>query len=181
MKIEIKSRWTSSVLFSVEARSIKLALEAGVKQGAYLKGADLEGADLEGADLEGAYLKGAYLEGAYLKGAYLEGADLEGPKEDFFKVLSAAPQEVAGLRAAMVGGKINGSTYQGDCACLVGTIANVRGCSYQSIEGLKPDSYRPIEKWFTMFSPGHTPKNHGGMKVTLGWLDEWVKKNEVPA
>ena len=93
MKIEIKSRFTGSVLFSLETDSLKLALEASVKQGAYLegavlkgaklkgavlKGANLEGANLKGADLEGADLEGAKLKGAYLKGANLEGADLKG-------------------------------------------------------------------------------------------------------
>ena len=82
MEIEIKSRFTGWVLFSLETDSLKFALEAAVKQGANLKGANLEGANLEGAylkgaNLEGAYLKGAYLEGAYLKGAYLEAAYLE--------------------------------------------------------------------------------------------------------
>jgi hypothetical protein len=118
---------------------------------------DLTGADLTGADLTGAYLKG--------------------PKEDFWKVLDAAPNEVPGLRVAMIAGEIDGSTYSGECACLVGTIAKVRKCDYQSLGELKPQASRPAEKWFTMFSPGHTPKNHGGMKVTLKWLDEWTENN----
>ena len=183
MKIEIKHRWNSSVLFSIEASSIKLALEAAVEQGADLRGAYLPGPPPEGAYLEGAYLEGAYLEGAYLEGAYLRGADLrganlrgaylEGPKEDFFKVLDSAPHEVDGLRAAMVAGTIDGSTYSGECACLVGTIAKVRKCD---VNTLTKDASRPAEKWFIMFRPGHTPKNHGGMKLTLKWLDEWKAK-----
>ena len=36
MKIEIKSRWDSNVLFSIECGSLKLALEAAVKSGADL-------------------------------------------------------------------------------------------------------------------------------------------------
>jgi hypothetical protein len=44
MKIEIKSRWDASVLFSVETDSLKLAVEAAIKSGAYLAGAYLEGA-----------------------------------------------------------------------------------------------------------------------------------------
>ena len=64
VKFEIKSRWDSSVLFSVETESLKLAVELGVKQGAYLRGAYLGGAYLEGANLGGANLGGANLEGA---------------------------------------------------------------------------------------------------------------------
>jgi uncharacterized protein YjbI with pentapeptide repeats len=88
MKVEIKSRWHSQILFSVEANSLKAALEIAIQKKAYLRGADLRGAYLRGAylrgayltgaDLTGAYLRGAYLTGAYLRGAYLTGADLTG-------------------------------------------------------------------------------------------------------
>ena len=88
MKIEIKSRWSGSVLFSVEADSLWLALEAAVGtradlRGAHLRGADLGGADLRDADLGGAHLRGAHLRGADLRdadlgGAHLRGADLRG-------------------------------------------------------------------------------------------------------
>ena len=90
MKLEIKCRYTDSVLFEHDAKdnSIKIAVTAAVEKkvslsGAYLSGADLSGADLSGAylsgaDLSGAYLRGAYLRGAYLSGAYLRGAYLRG-------------------------------------------------------------------------------------------------------
>ena len=58
MKIEIKSRWDSTVLFTCEAASLLLALEAARKAGANLYGADLRGADLRGADLRDANLTG---------------------------------------------------------------------------------------------------------------------------
>ena len=60
MKFEIKSRFDSSVLFSIETDSLKLAVELGVKQGANLEGANLGGAYLRGANLRGANLEGAY-------------------------------------------------------------------------------------------------------------------------
>ena len=80
VKIEIKNRWTGSVLFEYEKENntIKDTIEKAVKEGAYLGGADLAEANLKGADLEGANLAGANLKGAYLKGAYLGGADLAG-------------------------------------------------------------------------------------------------------
>ncbi len=176
MKIEIKHRWNASVLFSIETDTFKLAVQAAVGQGADLRGADLKGADLEGADLKGADLKGAYLEGADLKGADLRGAYLKGAKADFFAVLDSAPSEVQVLRQKMLEGRINGSVYEGECACLVGTIANARQCSFKSVPGLVPNSERPAERWFMMFRPGHTPERHGGMKITLEWLDEWAAK-----
>jgi len=59
MKIEIKSRFDSSILFSMETENWKLAVEAAVRSGAYLGGAYLRGANLEGANLGGANLEGA--------------------------------------------------------------------------------------------------------------------------
>ncbi len=78
MKIEIKARFTGSVLFSIETDSMRLAVEAAVKSRANLSGADLCGADLSGANLSGADLYGANLSGADLYGANLPGADLYG-------------------------------------------------------------------------------------------------------
>ena len=74
MKIEIKCRFSGSVLFSHEAEdnSMTLALEAAVSAGAYLDGAYLAGANLAGANLARAYLDGAYLDGAYLARAKIK-------------------------------------------------------------------------------------------------------------
>ena len=78
MKIEIKNRWNNSIIFSIEAESLKVALEIAIKKKADLAGADLAGADLAGADLAGADLSGADLAGADLSGADLSGIDLPG-------------------------------------------------------------------------------------------------------
>ena len=64
MKVEIKSRWNSSVLFVAEAASLLLAVEAAVRSNANLSGANLYGANLSGADLSRANLYGANLYGA---------------------------------------------------------------------------------------------------------------------
>ena len=74
MLFKIKHRFSGSVLFSLETESLKLCVEAAVKDGANLYGADLYGADLYGADLRGANLRGADLRGANLRGANLDGA-----------------------------------------------------------------------------------------------------------
>ena len=61
MKIEIKCRFSGSVLFSHEAEdnSMKLTLEAAVSARANLDGANLVRANLYGANLDGANLDGA--------------------------------------------------------------------------------------------------------------------------
>src|SRR6185437_15975293 len=111
MKFEILSRFNSSVLFSVETESLKLAVELAAKQGANLGSANLEGANLEGANLGsanleganlgGANLEGANLEGAYLRGAYLEGAYLEGANLRGAKGLDKFPIQIPGHKHAM--------------------------------------------------------------------------------
>ena len=78
MKIEIKSRWNSTVLFVAEAASLKLAAEAAVKSSADLSSADLSSADLSSANLSSANLSSANLRGANLSSANLRGAKLYG-------------------------------------------------------------------------------------------------------
>ena len=157
---------------------------------AHLRGADLSGANLCDADLRGANLCDADLSGADLSGADLIGADLSGAnlrdanlrafKVDFFDVLLRATGEVAGLRAALVAGRVDGSTYEGECACLVGTIAHVRNSQYNALgNGLKPDSDRPIEQWFMSIRKGDTPETNGVSKITVDWLDEFVRLLDI--
>jgi hypothetical protein len=205
-KIEIKHRYSLAVLWSGEAESTKAAVEAATKEkaslftadlegadlrgadlrgadleganlrGANLEGANLEGADLRGADLEGANLRGANLEGADLEGADLEGADLLPIRDDLWAVLSAAPAEVAGLRAAIAEGRIDGSTYEGECCCLVGTLANVAHRLYCDLPGLRPNSERPAERFFLAIRPGDTPETSRFSRLALEWVDEWLSR-----
>ena len=69
MKVEIKNRWTYSIILCGEYESIKDCLEKN------------RSANLRDANLEDAYLRSANLEGAYLRGANLRDANLEGAKE----------------------------------------------------------------------------------------------------
>ena len=153
-------------------------LEGADLEGANLEGADLEGAYLKGADLEGANLRGADLKGADLKWAYLEGADLEGAnlssiKNDFWEILLKTKNEIPGLKKALINGKIDGSCYEGECCCLVGTIAKLKQCEYRTLEGVAPNASRPAESWFTNIDPGDTPENSQVVKITLEWIEEF--------
>ena len=105
--------------------------------------------------------------------ANLSDADLRGQKNDFWAILLHAPAEIQGLRLALIEGRVDGSTYEGPCACLVGTIANVRNANYQDI-GIKPDSSRPAEQWFMYIKKGDTPETNQISRITVEWLDEFV-------
>ena len=205
MKIEILNRWTLKVIFECEADSMKVAVELACKQGAdlsdaNLRGANLRGADLSGADLRGAYLRNADLSGANLRGAYLRNADLSGAnlrganlsganlrgaylsgayllpiKADFIEVISQAPREVPALIEALKAGRVDGSTYSGECACLVGTIANARGINVDSSElGIPKDSSRPVERFFMAIRKGDTPETNPASKLALEWAETWL-------
>lgn len=78
IKIEIRNRWTGSVVFEYtkEGNTITETVLDAIRRGADLHGADLCGADLSGADLRGADLHGANLRNADLSGADLRSADL---------------------------------------------------------------------------------------------------------
>ena len=191
MNYQIKHRWTGKVLFECDVpddksgMAARYALEKATQgdadlsdadlSGAVLRGADLSGADLSGADLRGADLSDADLSGAVLRDADLSGAVLSEQKADFFDILLRAPREIAGLRDALVSGRVDGSTYEGPCCCLVGTIANVRDCNYDALgNGIKPDSSRPAERWFMGVRKGDTPETSQISAITVEWLDEFV-------
>jgi hypothetical protein len=80
IKIEIRNRWTGSVVFEYtkEENTITETVLEAIRRGADLGGANLCGAYLRGANLRGANLCGAYLRGADLCGADLRDADLRG-------------------------------------------------------------------------------------------------------
>ena len=202
-KIKIVSRYNSNtVLFECDAPEglesglyMRHALERAVEARAYLSDANLSGAYLRDANLRDANLSGAYLRGANLSGAYLSDANLSGAnlsdaylrgaknlaeargidtfRTDFWDVLLRAPAEIAGVRAALIEGRVDGSTYSGECACLVGTIGNVRKADYTQLgNGIKPDSGRPAEQWFMSISRGDTPETNQCSALAVQWLDE---------
>ena len=82
--------------------------------------------------------------------------------------------EVPGLIAALKEGRVDGSTYSGECACLVGTIANVKKCAYDAIPELRPDSSRPIESLFLAIRKGDTPETNQVSKIAVEWAEEFM-------
>ena len=141
---------------------------------ANLHDADLLGANLRGADLHGAILTRAFLYRADFSGSNLAEANLTEIRDDFFAILSLARDEVAGLRLAVIEGRINGSSYEGPCACLIGTIAILQGCEYRNVPGIPIDAARPAERFFTGIGKGDTPETNPVSAIVLGWIDEFT-------
>ena len=174
MKFEIKHRYSGVVLFSLETTDLRLAVEAAVKNKANLSKANLSKANLSEANLSKANLSKANLSKANLSKADLSKANLTQIRDDLWAVLSAVPAEAEGLRLALLEGRVNGTAYEGECACLVGTIANIRGCSYKSLANLAPNSARSSERFFLNIAPGHTPETSPVVKQVVEWIDVWL-------
>ena len=197
-KVEIRNRWTDAVQFTAEITcapdatigvkiglAVKWAmrndavlrdavLSGAVLRGADLRGAVLRGADLRGADLRDADLRDAVLRDAVLRDADLRGADLRHIKADFFMILALGHREVPALIRALREGRVDGSTYSGECACLVGTLENA-GAS-----NLPHAAHSPAESWFVPIRKGIKPgdDNEGGFRAAkaLEWALEYAER-----
>ncbi len=125
-------------------------------------------ADLSDADLRDANLRGADLSGANLRGA----------KADFVMKCLQLPKEITGLREALISGKIDGSCYEGECCCFVGTMEKLAvsdkiTCPIQRIA----DS--PIERLFVAIKAGDTPETNQVSAIVVGWIDELLATFET--
>ncbi|CAB4141100.1 Pentapeptide repeat [uncultured Caudovirales phage] len=149
-------------------------LEDANLEDANLEDANLRGANLLGANLRGANLLGANLRGANLEDANLEDANLEPIKKDFIVEILKLPNEIPFLRQALLDGKIDGSTYNGDCACLAGTLA--KACHADDVHNMPnnyvADAHSPRESFFLAIRPGDNPENNSAAKIALQWIDE---------
>jgi len=152
-----------------------------------LRSADLRSADLRYADLSSADLRYADLSSADLSSADLRYADLEPIKNDFFAVLLRAIPEIKFLRENIIDGKIDGSAYDGECACLSGTLLNGAKIHNGPQEKAITDkilscrnSSRPIEMLFLNIEKGDTPETNQVSKIVLEWLDEFSSYVQIP-
>ena len=162
-----KADLTGANLFEADLRGANLR-EANLRE------ASLHGADLSQADLTKADLTRASLFRADFRGSNLAEANLAEIRADVFAVLSLARNEIAGLRFAVVEGQIDGSSYNGLCACLVGTIASLQDCEYRQVPGIPIDESRPAERFFTGIGAGDTPETNPVSAIVLGWIDEFT-------
>jgi uncharacterized protein YjbI with pentapeptide repeats len=183
--IEARADLTGADLRDADLRGADLRgadLTGADLRDADLRGADLRDADLTGADLRGADLRDADLRDAVLTGAVLTGAVLTPIKNDMFIVLLHSIPEVKYLKQNIIEGKIDGSTYDGECACLSGTLANGAKISNGKRETTVMnnimscrDSLRPIERFFLGIKIGDTPETSEFSKLALEWIEEFER------
>jgi hypothetical protein len=196
IKIEIHTVF-GKLIFTHESENntMKETVEKAVKEKVDLSYANLSYANLSYANLSDANLSYANLSDANLSYANLSDANLSDAnllranllranaygvekhlrsfRADFWEILLNTRNEVDGLRQSLVDGNVDGSTYTGDCCCLVGTIANVKGCKYDSLINVVPDSSRPAEQWFAQIKKGDTPESSEIVKLTIAWIDQF--------
>jgi hypothetical protein len=82
---------------------------------------------------------------------------------DILFILNCLKTEVPGLRKALVEGRVDGSQYEGDCACLLGTLGNVDGGLKQVCERIPfydKGTHNMGESFFLNIRKGDTPKNN---------------------
>lgn len=92
-------------------------------------------------------------------------------RKDVFDVLDHALGEADGLLAAIRSGKVDGSTYEGECACLVGTLEKSGRIS------LPHRSNRMAEQWFLGIYKGDTPATSTFSAQAERWVAEWIAEN----
>ena len=143
--------------------------------------ADLGSANLGSANLRSANLGYADLRSADLEGCEIDNANLNHFRQDLIAEVLRMPDELDALRDTINAGKIDGSTYSGECSCLAGTLATARGIENYgggeiACNGFKftADSYSPREQWFSMIRPGHKPETHVASRLALEWVDEAI-------
>ena len=159
-------------------------------QSADLRSANLQYANLQHANLWHANLQHANLQHADLRYANLQHADLlyadlrsaenwqhtewaNQAKQNILFILSYLKSEVPWLRQALIDGKINGTKYEWECCCLIGTIGKKEGVDEvcNTIPFYKKWLHNLAEQFFYQIKEGDTPKNSEFSRVAVELCD----------
>ena len=201
IKFDVLNRFSGEIQFTAEIDcadsephcwKLRLAVQWAIKTGADLSDTDLSGADLSYTDLSYTDLSDTDLSGANLRRtnlycadlrradlnyAKLSGANLSGAKEDFLREVLKMPGELEFLRDAIRNGKINGSVYDGECACLAGTLSKATGKSWSIFKDDSPiaiDASSPRERFFMGIAEGDTPETNPISAIALKWTNKAI-------
>ena len=146
----------------------KIAAHARYRQTGGEEGAiaDLRGADLIRADLSGADLSGVI---AWQSTEWARQA-----KQQLRYILSYCRPEVPGLIEKIKAGKVDGTQYEGECTCLIGSLGNDRAVEH--IPDYTKGLHNLSEQLFWQIKEGDTPETSEFSKMALEICLEFVSE-----
>ena len=175
-------------LRSTDLRSTDLSyanLRSANLRSTNLRSANLSYANLRSANLSYADLRSANLSYANLRSTDLRYADLSSAKnlpgllisqyqKDLLYVLMHCKSEVPFLKEKLLAGEIDGTQYEGECACLIGTLANADGglaklCSV--IPYYEKGLHNMSEQLFFQIKKGDKPETNQFSKIALETIE----------
>ena len=167
-KLKILNWITGAVIYESEKPTLKEAVVEANLYGANLREANLYGANLYEADLRGANLRGMTLD-------KLPADFINQCSRDILFILGCLKHEVPFLREKLVAGGVDGSQYEGECACLVGTLAKGADQAVEQTCAVIPfydrGTHNPGEQWFLNIREGDTPENNEFAAHALKLID----------
>ena len=203
--IKTSANLTSADLTSADLRSANLRyadlryadlryanLRFANLRSANLTSADLTSANLTSADLTSADLRYADLRSANLRSANLTSADLRSANltklpvsfinlasRDMLFIFRSLKKELPFLKEKLEKGEVDGTQYEGDCACLIGTLANADESIEKICESIlyyDKGLHNPSENWFWQIKKGDTDKNNQFAKHALLLINQVLKE-----
>ena len=139
--------------FETENNTVAKTVTEAVKKFANLSSANLRSADLRSANLRFADLRSAK--------KWKETEWFRQCSRDILFILGCLKAEVPALKKMLIEGKVDGSQYEGECACLIGSLANADGgvnnvCS--AIPFYEKGLHNFGEQFFWQIRKGDTPE-----------------------
>ena len=100
-------------------------------------------------------------------------------RKEVLRLLEFFPESASGLRLALVEGRVEGSTYYGECSCIKGTIRKLMNVKWMEDIGLVQDPESPAELWFLGIRKGDTDKDNPYSFLAVQWIDEFLSPSFV--
>ena len=100
-------------------------------------------------------------------------------RDDLHRWCDRLPDRVPALLSAAREGRMDGSQFQGECRCVIGTLGTARECFINEMAtivfgGRLERNYKdPIENYFLKIRPGFTPANSPTMAHVERWIVQW--------
>lgn len=137
---------------------------------------DLRGAVLDQARLVDANINGVAFIGAYLGSANLRECNLLEIRDDFYALLSAAPDSVETLISCLKVGAI--SSYLMTETDSYGTLAKILMSNPVSTTArfFRKDVYRYAEMFGLGIAEGDAPEENPFLAILLEWAEIWLKR-----